>query len=128
MENGDYFNPKVHLALTWSGVPLIILFFIGMVPMSGFIPPSSPMESASDILAFYTSNLTMIRAGLVVSAISFTLMFGWGCAIAVWTYRIERGFPILTFTQLKLKSKETIRSLKLMDIDGLSLRKTDRSS
>ena len=100
MDGSENFNPRVHLALTWSCVPLIIFFFIGMIPMSDFIPPPSPLESAESILAFYSADLWMIRAGMVVSAISFTLLFAWGCSIAVWTYRIERGFPILTFTQL----------------------------
>ena len=100
MTTGELFNPRVHLALTWSCVPLIILFFIGMMPMSGFIPPPSPMAGADEIVAFYKADLTMIRAGMVVAAISFTLLFGWCCAVAVWTYRIEKGFPILTFTQL----------------------------
>jgi hypothetical protein len=93
-------NHKVHLAITWSAVPLMIFFFIGMVPMSGFIPPPSPMASAAEIVAMYSANLTGIRLGMVVSALAFTLMFAWGCSIAVWTYRIEKGFPILTFTQL----------------------------
>ena len=100
MSQLDRLNPKAHLALTWSFVPLIVFFFIGMIPMSGFIPPPSPMNSAAEILAFYTSHVTALRLGLVVSALSFTLMFGWGAAIAVWTGRIEKGFPVLTYTQL----------------------------
>lgn len=96
----DRINPTVHLVITWSSVPLIFFFFIGMVPMSGFIPPPSPMAPAAEIVAFYTSNLTSIRLGQLVSALSFTLMFAWGASIAVWTGRIERGFPILTYTQL----------------------------
>ena len=100
MSQFDRINPRVHLAITWSAVPLIVFFFIGMVPMSGFIPPPSPLASPAEIVYFYTSHLTSLRLGLVVSALSFTLMFAWGCAIAVWTWRIERGFPILTFTQL----------------------------
>ena len=100
MSQFDRINPRVHLAITWSAVPLIVFFFIGMVPMSGFIPPPSPLASAAEIVHFYTSHLTSLRLGLVVSALSFTLMFAWGCAIAVWTWRIEKGFPILTFTQL----------------------------
>lgn len=94
------FNPSAHLALTWSCVPLIIFFFIGMVPMSDFIPPPSPLESADEILAFYQADLTSIRLGMVVSALSFTLLFGWGCAIAAQTQRIENGFPVLSYTQL----------------------------
>ena len=96
----DKINAKVHLAITWSCVPLIVLFFIGMVPMSHFIPPPSPLASAEEIASFYANNLTQIRLGMVVAAFGFVLLFAWGCSIAVWTFRIERGFPILTFTQL----------------------------
>jgi hypothetical protein len=96
----ELFDPKVHLVLTWTFVPLFILFLIGMVPLADFIPPTSPMDSAEEILAFYKANLFGIRLGQLIAAFGFTLIFAWGCAVSVWTYRIEKGFPILTFTQL----------------------------
>src|SRR5262245_30862220 len=100
MSRLERISPNVHLALVWSAVPLIVFFFIGMVPLSGFIPPPSPSDSAQEVVNHYTDNLTAVRVGLIVSALSFTLMFAWGASIAVWTARIEEGFPGLTFTQL----------------------------
>ena len=100
MNSLDRINPMAHLVICWSSVPLMILFFIGMVPMSHFIPPPSPLTPAGEIAAFYANNLTQIRLGQLVAAMGFNFMFCWGCSIAVWTYRIEKGFPILTFSQL----------------------------
>ena len=100
MSRLEKINPGTHLLLTWSAVPLIVVFFIGMIPLAGFIPPPDPQDSADQIVAMYTENLTAIRVGLILSALSFTLMFAWGASLASLTFRTENGFPGLTFTQL----------------------------
>lgn len=93
-------SPRNHLLLAWSGPVVVLVFFIGMVPLSGFIPPSDPGDSAREVVAWYQDDLTARRLGLILAALSFTLMLPWGASIAVWTWRIEKGFPGLTVTSV----------------------------
>ena len=48
----------------------------------------------------HVANQIARRLGLILAALSFTLMLPWGASMAVWTSRIEKGFPGLTFTSL----------------------------
>lgn len=86
--------------LIWSGPFFVAVFFIGLVPFMGFVPPPSPLDDAGSITAMYEDRLTEIRIGIVICSLCVALMATWGAAIAARTRRTEPEFPVFTYTQV----------------------------
>ena len=57
-------NPTAHRICAWTGPVLVLFFFIGLVPLAGFVPPPEPSGSPGEIQNLYTDDLTAVRAGL----------------------------------------------------------------
>ena len=93
-------NPTAMRVCAWCGPALVVLFFIGLVPLAGFIPPPDPEASSAEIKDLYTDDLTAVRIGLLLSTIAVALFFPWGATIAVLTRKTETGFPVLSYTQV----------------------------
>lgn len=93
-------HPKVLLACAWCGPVLVLFFFIGLVPLAGFIPPPDPSAGSTEIADMYRNDIDTVRAGLLMATISVGLFLPWGAAIAVLTRRAETGFPVLSYTQV----------------------------
>lgn len=93
-------NPTAVRIGAWCGPVLVLFFFIGLVPLAGFVPPPDPSGSAAEIQRLYAEDLTAVRAGLLLSTVAVALFFPWGASIAVLTRRSESGFPILSYTQV----------------------------
>ncbi len=93
---------RMHMMFAWSGVVAVALFLIACVPLMHWIPtPVRPISSGEEALAFYSSNQTSFRFGLVVMMMVCPCYVMWGSAIAAQTRRIEhRMAPVLTYTQL----------------------------
>jgi len=83
----------------WSGPALVLLFFVGLVPLAGFIPPPAPSDSAQLIASWYQEHTTTIRIGVLVMVTGTAFNATFGSAIAVWTRRGE-AMPVLTYVQL----------------------------
>ncbi|MDB5977031.1 MAG: hypothetical protein JWR07_3791 [Nevskia sp.] len=90
----------IQLACTWSGVPMVLLLFIGLWPIAGFIPPLHPWASGSEIAEIYRTQTLPIRFGLAMSLLSITFLFSFGAAIAGQARRIEGVSPVLTYIQV----------------------------
>jgi hypothetical protein len=93
-------NTSVLRIAAWCGPALVVLFFLGLVAIAGYIPPPSPAASAEQIASWYRENTTAIRIGLLVVSIGVALQAPWGASIAVWTRRGESNYPVLAYTQL----------------------------
>jgi hypothetical protein len=78
----------------------VLLFFLGLVPLAGFVPPPSPTASAGTIAAMYRDHPTAIRLGLLLMTTSTALTIPWGLTIATWTKRAEGSYSILTYVQI----------------------------
>lgn len=91
---------KVQLLCAWSFVPFAVLFGVGFVVLAGFIPPPHPTDSAQEIKAMYQDDLTGIRVGMCLVAVSVVFLATWGSALAMQTRRIEAGVPVLTYVQV----------------------------
>lgn len=83
-----------------SGPFFVVLFFIGLVLLMGFVPPQSPLASGREIADIYLARLTSIRIGIVLCSLSVALMASWGSAVAARTKRTEADFPVYTYTQI----------------------------
>lgn len=91
---------SIQLVSIWSGIPMVILLFVGLWPIAGFIPPLHPSASALEIANTYRTEGGMIRVGLAISFLSIILLFPFGAAIAAQTRRIEGSLPTLTYIQV----------------------------
>jgi hypothetical protein len=93
-------NTRVQLMCAWLGPVFVVLFFVGLVPLAGFVPPPSPTASSATIASMYRDHTTAIRLGLFLMTCSTALTIPWGLTIATWTKRAEGSFSILTYTQI----------------------------
>jgi hypothetical protein len=93
-------NTRVQLACAWLGPVFVVLFFVGLVPLAGFVPPPSPTDSAAKVAAFYRDDTTAIRIGLFLMTMSTALTIPWGLTIATWTKRAEGSYSLLTYAQI----------------------------
>lgn len=89
----------IQLALAWTGPALTVLAVLGMVVVSGFVPPQDPTDSAEEIADWYSENKTQIRVGMIISMTAFSLFVPFGIAIAMQTRRTEDR-PVMTYVQI----------------------------
>jgi hypothetical protein len=82
---------KTQLLFAWTGPVLVVLFFIGFIPVAGFIPQQSPAASAVKIAHWYRTNTTGIRIGCVLMLMAFALFAPWGGAMAVQIRKMEQS-------------------------------------
>lgn len=90
----------IQLLCVWSAIPMVLLLFIGLWPIAGFIPPLHPWSSAAEIAEIYRTQTDTIRLGLALSLLSITFIFSFGSAIAGQARRIEGSTPVLTYIQV----------------------------
>jgi hypothetical protein len=87
-------------AFLWAGPLLSLIFFIGVVPLMGFIPPMHPTDSAAEIARRYGDNTDSIRIGTWCIMLAVGLIAPWGVGLAVLTRRIQGTSPTYTYLQL----------------------------
>jgi hypothetical protein len=93
------FNPALQRAFAWIGPAFTVIFLAGFL-ISGLFPPTDPLASSQEIARHFVDHAGAIRVGSVLMAVGLSLFAPWGAAIAMWTRREERGYPLLTYTQL----------------------------
>lgn len=80
---------RTQLACIWAGLVGMILFGVGFIVFAGMVPPPSPSSTALAIQAFYLSNTTGIRIGLLLSMLGGSLTGPFIVAISEQMRRIE---------------------------------------
>lgn len=90
---------RINLAMAWCGPAVVVLFVIGLIPLSHFVPPPAPTASAVQIQSFYLENLTGVRIGMVLGIIGMALLLPWSVSVVVQTRRTE-SVPALSYLQL----------------------------
>ena len=93
-------NPKVQRAMVWSGPAMVVALTVGLIPLAGFVPIPSPLRSGEQIAAMYVENQLSIRIGCALMMIAGALWATWCAVIAMWTRRMESGYPSLTYACL----------------------------
>src|SRR6266446_5756708 len=86
----------------WSGPALVVLFFVGLVPLAGFIPPPAPSDSAQLIASWYQDHTTAIQIGVLVMVTGTAFNATFGASIAVDTPRRGHARPDLRTADLPL--------------------------
>ncbi|WP_182379345.1 hypothetical protein [Nocardioides sp. WS12] len=96
MAPSQFIHHRVQLGMWACGIGFGVLFFVGLAPLSGFIPPPSPELSGAELMAKYGGNLNMVKLGIVVGLLGATLLVPWSALVAIQTARLEEGrrFPL----------------------------------
>src|ERR1700739_1463340 len=89
-------------AAVWSGIVLIVAMIIAQGFLMHFIPPPSPALSADKLAQKFIDRQNEIRLGCLIQCIFWSFWATWSIAITVFIRRMERGFPILTYSSLAL--------------------------
>lgn len=84
-----------------------VLFVAGFV-VAGFFPPPSPNLSPGEVAEMIDRDRTNIRIGIVICLASCSLLMPFFTAFTIQMLRIERGRPIMAYTQLALGALATI--------------------
>jgi len=89
----------VHLVCASCGFLLVVLLFGGIIA-SGWMPPLSPSESATEIAARYAEHTSGIRVGAVMMLWGAGATVPVGCLIAAHIRKVEGEFSPLTYIQV----------------------------
>jgi hypothetical protein len=95
-------NTEVQRVFAWTGVVMLVVFLIGFWPIAGYVPPSRPHDSVSDILAFYTGDTTRIRLGLWMTMFAAAFCATFFVAVSVQVRRIEGPHSPIAYAQMIL--------------------------
>lgn len=95
--------PAKYLRLcAWAGPFCAFLWILALLLLADFLPPHHPTSGPGTIAHLYASNLTGIRAGMVLLLIGGVLYQPWVAAITVQMKRIEGEQSPLTYVQFGL--------------------------
>ena len=80
---------KVQRVLIWTGPAMVLLWLGAFVFIAGFIPPSAPSDSATEVVLRYTRDHNAIKLGMVISMLGSALLVPWAVAISGQLKRID---------------------------------------
>lgn len=82
----------------WCGIGFYVLFFTACWPLSGFIPPPSPLLTGAELMQRYQEDLSGIRFGMAVGYLAAVLLVPWSASISIQMARIEGRYPLMAIT------------------------------
>lgn len=89
-------------ACLWSGVAVIVALIFAQGFLMHFIPGLSPDLPAEEVKQHFIDRKTEIRIGTVIQIFFWMFWATWSMAITVFIRRMERGYPILSFSAIAL--------------------------
>jgi hypothetical protein len=89
-------------AAVWSGIALIVAMVIAQGLLMHFIPPPSPALSPEELAQKFIDRRDEIRVGCIIQCIFWSFWATWGIAITLFIRKMERSYPILTYTSIAL--------------------------
>lgn len=91
MTPSQFAHEKLQLALWGCGIGFALLFFVGLMPLSGFIPPPSPQLSGAELMAEFGPRLNWVKFGILMGLLGSTLLVPWSAMVALQIARMEEG-------------------------------------
>ncbi|MFE3001616.1 hypothetical protein ACFXG4_42370 [Nocardia sp. NPDC059246] len=79
---------------------MTVLYLVGWLVFARMLPTPSPHLTAEQLSQWLVEHKPGILIGCLLMVAGCGLWGSWVAAIAVWTFRTEARFPVLTFTQL----------------------------
>ena len=80
---------RVQRVLIWTGPAMVLLWLGAFVFIAGFIPPSAPSDTATEVVLRYTRDHNAIKLGMVISMLGSALLVPWAVAISGQLRRID---------------------------------------
>jgi len=93
-------NRRAQRICAWSGIALILLFFLGFWVIAGFMPPPNPLADGSQLAATYIHHTGKIQAGLMIGMFAIGLLPLWSAVLTVQMKRIEGRNSVWAYAQL----------------------------
>jgi hypothetical protein len=118
-------NLRVQSACAWSGVAFLALFMFGWIWLADMVPPPDPSAAPEVIKAYFMTDLTTKRIGLLLAMSVWGLLIPWGIALAAQTRRAEGGFPILTLIQIACATSTAALGVLMLMIWGVAAFRPD---
>ncbi|MFI5623291.1 hypothetical protein ACIA03_07480 [Nocardioides sp. NPDC051685] len=102
MEPSQFIHHKVQVGLWACGIGFGVLFFLGLMPFAGFIPPPSPELSGAELMAEYGPRLNWVKLGIVTGLLGSALLVPWSALVSIQIARAEEGrrVPVLAVVSL----------------------------
>jgi hypothetical protein len=92
-------TPALQRTFAWSAAGFVVLLF-GAMLMIGLIPPMSPLRTAEEVAAFWSTDTGLKRCGLVVMLAAAGLQVPVGALVAIRIKQMEGRYPVLAYVQL----------------------------
>lgn len=89
-------------AALWSGIVLIVAMVIAQGILMHFIPGLSPSMAAEDLKQHFIERKGEIRLGTLIQCMAWGFWATWTMAITVMLRKMEKGYPILTYSSIAL--------------------------
>ena len=89
------FRHRLWMACIWAWPVMGVTFGFFFIIVAGFLPPPAESASAADIAAFYESNRTSIRAGLIGAMFASALLLPFYAVVSAEIRKIEGRNPLL---------------------------------
>lgn len=91
---------RSQLWATYTAIPFMLLFFVGWVLVTGFLPPLDPAMSAEELAKLFSEHGVRIRLGMVICMYSTMFLMPFSAVICVQIARIEGGARVWTYTAI----------------------------
>lgn len=91
---------RVQMAAAGGAIGYLVLLFLGWGAFAGFLPPTSPSATSTDIAALFASDHTRVRIGMVLVMFAAFVFIPFAAVAGQYIARIEGGAGILTYTLL----------------------------
>ncbi len=91
---------RVQMAAAGGAIGYLVLLFLGWGAFAGFLPPTSPSATSTDVAALFESDHTRIRIGMLLVMFAAFVFIPFAAVAGQYVARIEGGAGILTYTLL----------------------------
>jgi hypothetical protein len=95
-------NAGVMKTFLWSGIAMVVMMIIAQGLMMNFIAGPSPALPAEAIAKIFIENKTVILIACVIQLIGWSFYATWAVPIIVFTRKMEKTVPALTYGSLVL--------------------------
>jgi hypothetical protein len=97
-------NKTHHLICAHAAVVYVLLVWLGLFMVAGWLPPVTPATAGDHLVAMFDHDRMRIRIGMTIFAAASMFWWPFSAAIAVQMKRIEGKYPIFAATQLAAAS------------------------
>lgn len=92
-------NESGQMGCWWATLAFFVLFWFSVWPMMHFLLPPNPTLTGEELVARYSGNIVMVKAGIIFAIIAALLIIPWATLMSVQIRRMEGRIPVLAITQ-----------------------------